>query len=279
MSDLAIEYKSESQIRKMRAAGLVVADIHRALRENIRAGMTTADLDSVALDVLESHGAKSNFYGYYGYPGQICTSVNEVIVHGIPGPLEIQPGDIVSLDCGAVLDGWHGDAAITVVVPGGDPKKQKARQRLSDITEQSMWAGIAAMAKRKRVKDIGEAVEDYVFEVPEKYQPDIVLDYVGHGIGRAMHQDPEVPNYGIRGRSPRLKPGMVLCIEPMLTAGSQENKVLDDEWTVVTLDGSDAAHWEHMVALHEGGIWVLTAPDGGKAGLAPFGVEPVPLGE
>ncbi|VEI12828.1 type I methionyl aminopeptidase [Trueperella bialowiezensis] len=272
-----IEYKSPEQIRRMRRAGLVVADIHDALREQIEVGMTTADLDAVALEVLESAGAVSNFYGYYGYPGQICTSVNEVIVHGIPGERVLEPGDLVSLDCGAVVDGWHGDAAFSVVLPGGDPEVRATRERLSEATRGAMWAGIAAMARGKRVNDIGAAIDDYVSDLPEDGRPDIVRDYVGHGIGTAMHQEPDVLNYRARGRSPRLKNGMVLCIEPMLTAGDQANTVLADEWTVITRDGSDAAHWEHMVAKHSGGIWVLTAKDGGAEGLAPFGVTPVPL--
>ncbi|WP_394262227.1 type I methionyl aminopeptidase [Trueperella sp.] len=272
-----IEYKSPDQIRLMRRAGLVVADIHDALRENIAAGMTTKDLDAIALEVLESAGATSNFYGYYGYPGQICTSVNDVVVHGIPGERELQPGDLVSLDCGAVLDGWHGDAAFTVVLPGGDEAVRAERERLSKITRESMWVGIAAMANGKRVNDIGSAIDDFITELPEDKQPDILRDYVGHGIGSSMHQEPDVLNYRVRGRSPKLKNGMVLCIEPMLAAGDQATKVLDDDWTVVTTDGSDSAHWEHMVAKHSQGIWVLTARDGGAEGLAPFGITPVPL--
>lgn len=272
-----IEYKSDAQILAMRKAGLVVAAIHAALREKVRAGMTTADLDAIALEVLKAHDATSNFYGYYDYPGQICTSVNDVVVHGIPGPLQLQPGDLVSMDCGAVLDGWHGDAAISVVLPGGDPQVRAARERLNDITRGSMWAGIAAMATGKRVSDIGNAIDDYVTSVGEGNEPDILLDYVGHGIGTSMHQDPDVLNYRTTGRSPKLKRGMVLCIEPMLAAGDQATSVDDDEWTVRTKDGSDACHWEHMVAKHKRGIWVLTAPDGGVEGLAPFGVTPVPL--
>ncbi len=270
-----IEYKTDAEIRSIRSAALVVADIHAALRDAVRPGMTTGELDRVALRVLDDAGARSNFYGYYDYPGQACISVNEVIVHGIPGGRVLEPGDIVSFDCGAVLDGWHGDAAFTVVLPGGDPAVHARRQRLADITEEAMWRGIAAMATGKHVGDIGRAIDDYISALPDG--PDIVEGYVGHGIGSAMHQAPDVPNYRTRTRGPRLRPGMVLCVEPMLTAGSQENAVLDDDWTVVTVDGSDAAHVEHEVALHSRGIWVLSAPDGGEAGLAPYGVSPVPL--
>ncbi|MFP7697193.1 type I methionyl aminopeptidase [Trueperella sp. LYQ143] len=272
-----IEYKTHDEIRKMRRAALVVAQIHRALQSHITAGMTTRDCDAIALDVLREAGAQSNFYGYYDYPAQICTSVNDVIVHGIPDDRVLQPGDIISCDCGAVVDGWNGDAAFTMVLPGGDPQVYAARKRLSDITEHAMWVGIAAMATRKRVGHIGEAIDDFITSLPDDEQPDILIDYVGHGIGRQMHQEPDVLHYRSRGRSPRLRAGMVLCVEPMLAAGNQANRVLEDGWTVVTQDGSDAAHWEHEVALHEEGIWVLSAPDGGVAGLAPFGITPVPL--
>ncbi|MDO5024915.1 MAG: type I methionyl aminopeptidase [Trueperella sp.] len=272
-----IEYKTDAQIRLIRRAALVVAAQHQALRAAVQVGMTTRELDEVAHQVITQANAKSNFYGYYDYPAQICISVNEEIVHGIPGDRVLNAGDIVSFDCGAVLDGWHGDAAFTVVLPGGDPTVQAQRQQLSRVTEEAMWHGIAAMATGKRVGDIGAAMDDYLMTLPEEQRPDVVLDYVGHGIGSQMHQPPDVVNYHLDGRTPKLKPGMVLCIEPMLVMGNQENRVLADDWTVVTRDGSDAAHWEHEVALHKNGIWVLTAPDGGKAGLAPFGITPVPL--
>lgn len=271
----AIEYKTDDQIRSMRKAGLVVAAIHEALREAACPGATTGQMDAVALEVLQAHGAKSNFYGYYGYPSQICASVNDEIVHGIPGDRVLEPGDLVSFDCGAVVDGWHGDAAFSMVIPGGE--NDEARARLCEVTEEAMWHGIAAMAKVGRVGDVGRAIDDFIVSLADP--PGIVVDYVGHGIGSAMHMAPDVPNFRSRERGVRLKPGMVLCIEPMLTAGDQANRVCDDEWTVVTADGSDACHWEHEVALHLGGIWVLTAPDGGKAGLAPFGLTPAPLGE
>ncbi|PWF27473.1 type I methionyl aminopeptidase [Ancrocorticia populi] len=271
-----IQYKSHEQFLKMRQAGLVVADIHRALREKVRAGRTTADADAIAAEVLERAGSKSNFLGYYGYPGHICTSVNEVIVHGIPGDRVLEPGDLVSFDCGAVVDGWHGDAAISMVIPGGDPELTARRQRLSDMTEECMWRGIAAAATGSHVGDIGRAIDDFVVGLQE--EPGIVEEYVGHGIGTAMHMAPDVPNYRTRSHLDKLKPGMALCIEPMLTSGSPENVTLGDDWTVVTLDGGDACHWEHEIAIHERGIWVLTAPDGGIEGLSPYGVVPVPLG-
>ncbi|WP_182050276.1 type I methionyl aminopeptidase [Changpingibacter yushuensis] len=271
-----IQLKSDDQIRLMRKAGLIVADIHAAIRKAVRPGVTTKDMDNVALSVLDAAGAKSNFFGYYDYPGQICVSVNEVIVHGIPGERVLEPGDLVSFDCGAVRDGWHGDAAFSVVLPGGDPEVRKRRERLSSLTEESMWRGIAQMALGSRVGDIGRAIDDFVVGLPGE-QLGIVEEYVGHGIGTAMHMEPDVPNFRTRSRGAKFKAGMVLCVEPMLTAGSQENVTLEDDWTVVTLDGSDACHWEHEVAIHSKGIWVLTAPDGGTAGLAPYGVVPVPL--
>ena len=270
-----IQYKSHEQILKMRAAGLVVADIHQALREGVHAGMTTADADAIAAGVLERAGSTSNFLGYYGYPGHICTSVNEVIVHGIPGDRVLAPGDLVSFDCGAVVEGWHGDAAISMVIPGGDPEVTKRRQRLSDITEECMWRGIAAAATGSHVGDIGRAIDDFASALPE--QPGIVEEYVGHGIGTAMHQAPDVLNYRAHGISPRLRPGMVLCVEPMIVTGSIETVTLGDDWTVKTLDGGDAAHWEHTIALLEDGVSVLTAPDCGAAGLAPYGITPVVL--
>ena len=273
-----IEYKTADQIRKIRQAGLVVADIHTALRTRVKAGMTTAEADTIALEVLQAAGAKSNFFGYYGYPGPICTSVNEVIVHGIPGDRVLHPGDLVSFDCGAVVDGWHGDAAISMVIPGGDSEVSASRERLSALTEEAMWRGIAALATGSHIGDVGRAIDDFVVSLPDP-QPGIVEDYVGHGIGSKMHMAPDVPNYRTRSRGEKLKAGMVLCIEPMLTAGDQANKTLADDWTVVTQDGSDACHWEHEVAIHAAGIWVLTAPDGGEAGLAPYGVTPVPLGD
>lgn len=271
----SIEYKSNDQIRKIRKAALVVADIHDALREAVKPGMTTGELDLVAGRVLQDAGARSNFLGYYGYPANACISVNEVIVHGIPGDRVISDTDIVSFDCGAVLDGWHGDACFTVCMPNAS----EANRKLSEYTETAMWAGIAALASAKHVGEVGGAIEDYVDSIPEKDRPGLVMEYMGHGIGSAMHMAPDVLNYRARNKGAKIKPGMVLCVEPMLTLGRPANETLDDEWTVVTKDGSNACHWEHEVAIHKDGIWVLTARDGGVEGLKPYGVTPVPLGD
>ncbi|GAA4417880.1 type I methionyl aminopeptidase [Georgenia halophila] len=261
-----IEYKSPDQIRTMRRAGLVVADIHAALRAAVTPGTTTAELDAVAADVLAEAGATSNFLGYHGYPAHVCISVNEEIVHGIPGERVIAAGDLVSFDCGAVVDGWHGDAAFSVVVGRDDA----GSQALADVAEDAMWAAIAALGRGERLGVVGDAVETVVERAAQTGRGTfaIVREYVGHGIGTAMHQPPEVLNYRTREKGPRLRPGMCLAVEPMLVAGSPQSRVLDDDWTVVTADGSRAAHFEHTVALLEDGIWVLTAPDGGAGPLA-----------
>lgn len=265
-----IEYKTAQQVAGMRRAGLVVAEAHRAVREALRPGLTTADLDAVAARVIADAGGTPSFLGYHGYPATLCVSVNDEIVHGIPGDRVLAPGDVVSVDCGAIVDGWHGDAAFTVVLDAADP----ADVALSDATERAMWAGIAALATGERLAVVGDAVEDVVASSAVPYG--IVQEYVGHGIGSAMHQPPDVLNYRTRERGPRLRPGLCVAIEPMLTRGSRATRVLGDDWTVVTQDGLRAAHWEHTVAVGPGGIWVLTAVDGGAAGLAPFGVAPVP---
>jgi methionyl aminopeptidase len=270
-----IEYKTPDQVRTMRRAGLVVADIHAALRDAVAPGMTTADLDAVSADVIARAGARSNFLGYHGYPATVCISVNEVIVHGIPGERVVADGDLVSFDCGAIVDGWHGDAAFSLVVGAAS----EADRALIEVTEESMWAGIAALATGERLGVVGDAVETVVERAAAErgITLGIVEEYVGHGIGSAMHQPPEVLNYRTREKGPRLRPGMCLAVEPMLTAGSPESEVLEDEWTVVTLDGSRAAHFEHTVAIGENGIWVLTAPDGGAEQLAALGVTVAPL--
>jgi methionyl aminopeptidase len=265
-----IEYKTAEQVQAMRRAGLVVAAAHAAVREAAAPGMTTADLDAVAARVIADAGATPSFLGYHGYPATLCVSVNEEIVHGIPGSRVLQPGDVVSVDCGAIVDGWHGDAAFTIVLPDADP----ADVALSDTTEQAMWAGIAALAKGERVGGVGEAVEDVVAAAPTTYG--IVQEYVGHGIGTAMHQPPEVLNYRARDKGPRLRSGMCLAVEPMLTRGSRATRILADEWTVVTVDGSRAAHWEHTVAVGPDGVWVLTAADGGAERLGALGVSVTP---
>lgn len=275
-----IELKSTEQIAFMRDAGLIVADIHRELRQAAQPGVTPLELDAVSAHTIRKHHGKSNFLGYGGFPATVCISVNDVVVHGIPNDTPLREGDLVSFDCGAYIQRrgqqWHGDAAFTMIV-GGDASGSQRARRLNTVTEESMWAAIAALATSKRISCVGEAVE----AVTEKYrEPDwvagIVEEYTGHGIGTAMHQPPEVLNYPVRGLQPKIRPGMVLAIEPMLTDGDIATDVLDDDWTVVTSDGSLAAHWEHTVAITEGGIWVLTAPDGGEAGLAPYGITPAP---
>ncbi|APF41514.1 type I methionyl aminopeptidase [Neomicrococcus aestuarii] len=268
-----IEYKSNADILRMRKAGLVLAE---ALDETVAAaavGVTTKELDNVFAGVLARHDAKSNFLGYFDFPATICASVNEEVVHGIPGSRVLKDGDVLKIDGGAIVEGWHADSARTVIVGENvDP----ADQRLSDITEEAMWAGIAALAKARYVGEIGEAIDDYV-SAAEGAPLGILEDYVGHGIGSAMHQAPDVLNYRSGHRGPRVKPGLCLAIEPMLVRGSIETTVLADEWTVVTNDKSRASQWEHTVAVHMSGIWVLTAHDGGAERLAKYGVTPTPL--
>ena len=277
-----IELKTPDQVLLMRRAGLVVADALAAARAAAVPGATTADLDAVAAAVIADAGALPSFLGYYDYPATICVSVNDEVVHGIPSGRELQPGDVVSIDCGAIVEGWHGDSALTLVLPEADP----ADVALADLTERAMWDGIAALAAPGGLADrlavVGDAVEDAVAAADPAANGGvpfgIVQDYVGHGIGSAMHQPPDVLNYRARDRGPKLRPGMCLAVEPMITRGGHGTEVLDDDWTVVTADGSRAAHWEHSVALHEGGIWVLTAVDGGAAELAARGVTVAPLG-
>ena len=277
-----IQLKTLDQVRLMRRAGLVVADIHAALREAVRPGITTAELDRVSAETIASHGATSNFLNYFGYPATVCISVNDVVVHGIPDDRVLEVGDLVSFDCGAYLtvDGrqWHGDAAFTTIV-GGDAAGTQKRRQLNALTEEAMWAGLASLATGRRLSCVGEAVEDVVAEHARSdgWEAGIIEEYVGHGIGTAMHQEPDVLNYRAHGISPRLRPGMVLCVEPMIVTGSIETVTLVDDWTVKTLDGGDAAHWEHTIALLEDGVSVLTAPDCGAAGLAPYGITPVVL--
>jgi len=272
-----IELKTPDQVRVMRRAGLVVADALAAVRDQVRPGMTTADLDAVAAAVIAAAGATPSFLGYDGYPATVCVSVNDEVVHGIPGPRVLEPGDIVSIDCGAIVDGWHGDSALTLVLPDADP----ADVALSEATERAMWAGIAALASADRLGAVGDAVEDVVDATDTGLNGGarygVVEEYVGHGIGTAMHQPPDVLNYRARARGARVRPGLCVAVEPMLTRGTHATQVLDDDWTVVTDDGSRAAHWEHTVAVLESGIWVLTERDGGAARLLELGVTVAPL--
>lgn len=261
-----IEIKNADQIDLMRRAGLVVGHTLEQVRGWIRPGMTTGELDAMAEEHIRDSGATPSFLGYHGFPASLCVSVNDQVVHGIPGPLMLNPGDVVSVDCGAIVEGWHGDAAITVVL--GDSTPEVAQ--LLSTTEESLWAGIAAARLGGRLTDVSAAVEAAVrsSELPLG----IVEDYVGHGIGSRMHQPPNVPNFGRAGKGPRLVKGMAIAIEPMLTLGSPQTDVLDDDWTVVTRDGSWAAHFEHTVAITANGAWVLTAVDGGKERLTRMGV-------
>lgn len=269
-----IQYKTVDQIKLMRRAGLVVADALDAVRSALLPGVTTAELNAIAEDVIRSVGATPSFLGYQGYPATLCVSVNEEIVHGIPGDRMVAAGDVVSVDCGAILHGWHGDAAFTTIVAPVPPRADPRDAELVEVTRESLWAGIAAMAEGERLNAVGAAVED---EVEKRFG--IVEGYGGHGIGTRMHQDPHVLNYRTRDRGPRMRPGLCIAIEPMLTSGDPNTRVLPDDWTVVTRDGSRAAHWEHSVALTEGGPWVLTARDGGIAGLADRGVRANPLAD
>jgi methionyl aminopeptidase len=257
-----IQVKTPEQLILMRKAGLVVAHTLRVLADAVRPGVSTAGLDAIAAAEIRSAGAVPSFLGYMGYPATICTSVNEVIVHGIPSPeLVLKDGDIISIDCGAILDGWHGDAAITVGVGDIDP----ADQEMLDDCEAALWAGIAQATAANRLGDISHAVER---SVRGSGPYGLVEEYTGHGIGTAMHMDPAVPNYGAPGQGPRLHAGMALAIEPMITRGTPMNAELADGWTVVTADGSRAAHFEHTVGITPDGPWVLTLPEGEEPAAA-----------
>lgn len=267
----------------MRKAGLVVSRVHAELREACIPGVTERQLDRLVHDLTMDLGAKPNFLNYNGFPGSVCISVNDGIVHGIPDNSELRDGDLVSFDCGAMVveDGktWHADAAFTMIVGDSDAEDLAIRRTLNEVTEKSMWAGVAALDGARRITEVGAAVEDYVEAAEDVFgwTPGIIEGYSGHGIGSRLHEDPDVYNYRTRGRGERIKPGMAFCVEPMLVAGSIATKVLEDDWSVVTADGLDAAHWEHTVAVVPGGISVLTAEDSGAAGLAPFGIKPIEL--
>ena len=261
-----IQIKTDAEIAKMREAGLVVGRTLEVLRSAVRPGIRTRDLDAIAGEQIRSAGATPSFYGYHGFPATICTSVNDEIVHGIPGDRVLKEGDVISIDCGAIVDGWHGDAAITV--PVGDASAELLE--LLRVTEESLWRGFAAATLGGRLTDISHAVEYYV-----QSQGDygIVEEYVGHGIGTEMHQPPNVPNYGKPGRGPKLQKGLALAVEPMITLRNPANRTLADDWTVVTRDGSPAAHFEHTFTITDYGPWVLTALDGGAERLASLGVR------
>jgi methionyl aminopeptidase len=261
---MAIEIKTPGQIAAMREAGLVVARTLRVLADAVRPGLTTADLDALAEAEIRAAGATPSFKGYHGYPATICTSVNEEIVHGIPSPRRsLHEGDIISIDCGAIVGGWHGDAAVTV----GIGSISAADTALLEACQAALWRGLARARAGGRLGDISYAVET---SVDRSGRYGLVEEYTGHGIGSAMHMDPPVPNYGRAGRGPRLRAGMALAIEPMVMLGGAQTVLLDDGWTVVTADGSRAAHFEHTVAITDDGPWVLTAEDGGASGFARY---------
>jgi methionyl aminopeptidase len=280
MSRHSVELKTNEQIVLMRDAGLATAAALREVRKAIRPGVSTLELDAIAEATIIAKGGHSNFKLVPGYSHTICASINDEVVHGIPSATRIlKSGDIISIDCGAEIGEWNGDSAITVIVPNEDGTQVdsdlvRARQTLSDVTEQSLWAGIAALAKAEYLNEVGMAIEEYVYS-QGKYG--ILEEYVGHGIGRSMHEDPAVYNFAVREKGFKVQPGLCVAIEPMVVAGSHRTKILKDGWTVSTKDSSDASHWEHSIAVHDKGIWVLTAEDGGAAKLAPFGVKPVPL--
>ncbi|MGO2932299.1 type I methionyl aminopeptidase [Microbacterium sp.] len=272
-------YKTPAQLRAMIEPGFITAASLDAAGAAIRAGATTADVDAAASATVVARGAESNFKLVRGYHHTTCISVNEQVVHGIPGSRVLEPGDIVSVDSGAQFRGWNGDSARTFIVP--DPERTEMiarREELSRATERSMWAGIAAMASVSHIGEIGAAIQEHLEANPPSAGGDwgILREYVGHGIGRKMHEAPSVFNYRTPDPGAEVKPGLVLAIEPMVTAGSEQTLIEEDDWTISTVDGSDGSHWEHSVALHADGIWVLTAPDGGAAGLAPWGITPTP---
>ena len=242
--------KSEREINYLRDAGRIVAETHEEVKKAVKPGVTTLDLDRIAEEYIKGRGAIPAFKGYHGFTGNICSSVNEEVVHGIPGLRKLKTGDNVSIDIGAVINGYNGDAAITVPVGEIDAEVQK----LLDVTEESLYKGIEQAIIGNRLSDISHAVQIHA----EQYGFGVVRDYVGHGIGRSMHEDPQVPNYGSPGRGPRLKAGMTLAIEPMVNLGTYEVKTLDDGWTVVTLDGKRSAHFEHSIAITDGKPEILT---------------------
>jgi methionyl aminopeptidase len=260
-----ITLKTPQETAKMREAGRIVAEMLAACRAAVRPGVTTGELDRIAADVLRRHGATSNFKGYGvpvlpPFPGVICTSVNEQVVHGIPGKRRLKDGEILSIDAGAIVDGWHADAAVTVPVGEVSPEAAK----LMSVTEEALRRAIAAAVVGKRLGDIGAAVQRFV----ETQGLSVVRNYVGHGIGRAMHEEPQVPNYGAPERGLQIKEGLCIAIEPMVNVGGPQTRTLPDQWTVVTADGSLSAHFEHTLWCTPAGPVVLTAPEGQAAAAA-----------
>ena len=252
-----ISIKSPRDIEKMRLAGRVTAQARALAGSMVRPGVTTGEIDKAVRKFIESQGAKPSFLGYGGFPASICASVNEVVIHGIPGSRKLQEGDIVSIDVGAYLDGFHGDCAATF--PCGEVTDEA--QKLIDVTKQSFFEGIKLARVGQRVSDIGHAVQQYV----EGFGYGVVRDFVGHGVGRNMHEPPEVPNYGAAGHGARLQPGMVIAVEPMVCAGDWRVKVLGDKWTTVSADGSLTAHYENTILITDGEPEILTDPGDGSA--------------
>ena len=243
--------KTDQEIQLMRKAGKIVGDTLAILQEAVRPGITTAELDKIAEDYIRKCGAVPSFKGYYGFPASICASVNSEVVHGFPSKeVVLKEGDIISIDCGAIIDGFHGDAARTFPVG----KISSDAQKLIDVTRESFFKGVEKAVIGNRLSDISHAIQEYA----ESFGYSIVRDFVGHGIGRNMHEDPEVPNFGRPGRGPKLLKGMVIAIEPMVNMGDFHVKVLSNDWTVVTVDGSLSAHYENTVAITENGPELLT---------------------
>jgi methionyl aminopeptidase len=268
---MAIQIKTLEQLRLMRKAGLVVGEALNLMRAAVAPGVTPLELDAIAADYLEAHNALPSFLNYNGYPNVICASVNHEVVHGIPNERPLVNGDIISIDFGAIVEGWHGDSAFSIGVGKVDP----ADQKLMDSCEESMWRGIAAAKVGGHLTDISHAIESYI-QSQGKFG--ILREYGGHGIGTEMHQDPHVINYGPAGLGPELKAGLALAIEPMITRGTEKMKTLSDNWTVIASDKSNGAHFEHTFALlPDGKPFVLTAIDGGASALGRLGIEISPL--
>jgi methionyl aminopeptidase len=251
-----IVLKSAKELERMRKAGWIVREAHREVQKAIRPGVTTKELDRIADRVIRKHGAVPSFKGYNGFPGSICTSINDELVHGIPGTRVLREGDIISIDIGAQYEGYHGDSAWTYPVG----RISETAQKLLRVTEESLYRGLAKAVPGARIGDISHAIQSYV----EAEGFSIVREYVGHGIGRELHEEPSVPNFGSPGRGPRLKPGMTLAVEPMVNEGSRYVRTLNDNWTVVTVDGSLCAHFEHTIAITEEGHEILTSWDAGE---------------